>query len=232
MSRYRVLLFGATGALGMAISETYKSHGWQVFPVVRHSAGLADEILLPLEDSKEFENATSANKFDSIVFAQGINMNGSVMTTEEEDFQRLFDVNVTFIVRHVRFLMEKNAIVAKGKIVIVSSLAEIFTRSEKFAYTVSKAAVGGLVRSLATDLGRSHRILVNGVLPGVVDTPMSRKGLKPNQIADVVEATPIGTLVTPTDVGNTIYLLGSELNTGVSGQSLLVDNAFSVTFLP
>lgn len=159
-------------------------------------------------------------------------MNGSVMTTEEEDFQRLFDVNVTFIVRHVRFLMEKNAIVAKGKIVIVSSLAEIFTRSEKFAYTVSKAAVGGLVRSLATDLGRSHRILVNGVLPGVVDTPMSRKGLKPNQIADVVEATPIGTLVTPTDVGNTVYLLGSELNTGVSGQSLLVDNAFSVTFLP
>lgn len=232
MSQNRVLLFGATGALGVAISETYKSHGWQVFPVVRHSAGLADEVLLPLEDSKEFENAIAANKFDSIVFAQGINMNGSILTTEEEDFQRLFDVNVTFMVRHVRFLMEKNAIVTRGKIVIVSSLAEVFTRSEKFAYTVSKAAVGGLVRSLATDLGHSHRILVNGVLPGVVDTPMSRKGLKPNQIADVVKATPIGTLVTPTDVGNTVYLLGSELNTGVSGQSLLVDNAFSVTFLP
>lgn len=231
MSRNRVLLFGATGALGVAIGETYKSHGWQVFPVVRQSADLTDEILLPLEDSKDFEDATATRKFDSIVFAQGINMNGSIMTTEVEDFQQLFDVNVTFIVRHVRFLIEKAAIATNGRIVIVSSLAEIFTRSEKFAYTVSKAAVGGLVRSLATDLGRSHRILVNSVLPGVVDTPMSRKGLKSDQIADVVEATPIGALVTPADVGNTVYMLGSELNTGVSGQSLLVDNAFSVTFL-
>lgn len=232
MSQYRVLLFGATGALGTAISETYKSHGWQVFPVVRQSVGLADEVVLPLEESKEFDNAVAEKNFDSIVFAQGINMNGSVMTTEDEDLQRLFDVNVTFIVRQVKFLMKKNAIVAQGKIVVVSSLAEVFTRKEKFAYTVSKAAIGGLVRSLAVDLGRSHRILVNGVLPGVVDTPMARKGLKPEQIANVIEATPVGTLVTPTDVGNTVYLLGSELNTGVSGQSLLVDNAFSVTFLP
>jgi 3-oxoacyl-[acyl-carrier protein] reductase len=100
------------------------------------------------------------------------------------------------------------------------------------AYTVSKAAIGGVVRSLSVDLGRSHRILVNGVLPGVVDTPMARKGLTSEQIAKVVEATPIGTLVTPKDVGNAVYLLGSELNTGISGQSLLVDNAFSVTFLP
>ncbi|HUW87468.1 MAG TPA: SDR family oxidoreductase [Candidatus Paceibacterota bacterium] len=232
MPRNRVLLFGATGALGTAISETYKSHGWQVFPVVRQSTGLVDEVLLPLEDSKEFENAIVANSFDSVVFAQGINMNGSIMTTEEEDFQRLFDVNVTFIVRQVKLLMEKNAIATEGKIVVVSSLAEVFTRREKFAYTVSKAAVGGLVRSLAVDLGRSHRILVNAVLPGVVDTPMSRKGLTSDQIANVIDATPIGTLVTPTDVGNSVYSLGSELNTGVSGQSLLVDNAFSVTFLP
>ncbi len=232
MSQHRVLLFGATGALGTAISKTYKSHGWQTFPVVRQSVGLADEIVLPLDESKEFDNTVAEKNFDSIVFAQGINMNGSVMTTEDEDLQRIFDVNVAFVLRQIRFLIERNAIVTKGKIVILSSLAEVFTRREKLAYTVSKAAVGGLVRSLAVDLGRSHLILVNGVLPGVVDTPMARKGLKPEQIANIIEATPIGTLATPTDVGNTVYLLGSELNTGVSGQSLLVDNAFSVTFLP
>lgn len=228
MSQYRVLLFGATGSLGSAISETYKSHDWRVVPVVRKPSGLPGEISLPLEISSDLDKT----KFDAVVFAHGANMNGTAMTTDDEDFHRIFDANVTFIVQGVKLLMEKNAIVRKGKIVILSSLAEVFTRKEKMAYTVSKAAVGGLVRSLAVDLGRSHGILVNGVLPGIVDTLMARKGLTPEQIANVIEATPIGTLVTPADVGNTVYLLGSELNTGISGQSLLVDNAFSVTFLP
>lgn len=232
MSQHRVLLFGATGALGSAISETYKGHGWRVFSAVRQSTGLTDEILLPLDGSAEFYAAITEKNFDSVVFAQGVNMNGTIMTTSEEDFQQIFSTNVTFIIQQVKFLMAKDAIAVKGKIVILSSLAEIFTRKEKMAYTVSKAAIGGLVRSLAVDLGRSHLILVNGVLPGVIDTPMVRAGLTPDQIANVIEATPIGTLATPTDVGNTVYLLGSELNTGVSGQSLLVDNAFSVTFLP
>ena len=61
---------------------------------------------------------------------------------------------------------------------------------------------------------------------------MARTGLTPDQMANVLEATPIGSLVSPTDIGNSVYLLGSDLNTGISGQSLLVDNAFSVTFLP
>jgi 3-oxoacyl-[acyl-carrier protein] reductase len=232
MSQRRILLFGASGALGGAISDSFNRHGWRVFPVLRRTLGRSDEIILPLDTSEDFTAAIAERNFDSIVFAQGVNMNGTIVTTENDDFQRIFDANVSFIIQHVKLLMEHNAIALKGKIVILSSLAEVFTRKEKWAYTVSKAAVGGVIRSLAVDLGRSHGILINGVLPGVVDTPMTRIGLTREQVANVVEATPIGTLVTPADVGNTVYLLGSELNTGVSGQSLLVDNAFSVTFLP
>jgi 3-oxoacyl-[acyl-carrier protein] reductase len=232
MSQRRVLLFGSTGALGSAIRETYKSHDWRVFSVVRQPTGLVDEILLPLEESLKFSSAIAEKNFDAIVFAQGANMNGTFLTTSDKDFHRIFDANVTFVLQQVKLLVEKDAIAVKGKIVILSSFAEVFTRSEKMAYTVSKAAIGGVVRSLSVDLGRSHRILVNGVLPGVVDTPMARKGLTSEQIAKVVEATPIGTLVTPKDAGNAVYLLGRGLNTGISGLSLLVDNAFSVTFLP
>ena len=154
------------------------------------------------------------------------------MTTTAADMDRLFQANVGFIIENIQLLMGRNLIPKKGKIVIMSSLAEVFTRKEKLAYSVTKAAVGGLVRSLSVDLGRSHQILVNGILPGVVDTPMARTGLTPDQMANVLEATPIGSLVSPTDIGNSVYLLGSDLNTGISGQSLLVDNAFSVTFLP
>jgi NAD(P)-dependent dehydrogenase (short-subunit alcohol dehydrogenase family) len=97
------------------------------------------------------------------------------------------------------------------------------------SYTVSKAAVGGLVRSMAVDLGRAKGILVNGILPGIVKTPMAEKLLTASQIANVENATPVGRLVTPVDVGNSAYLLASESNTAISGQSIFVDNAFSVS---
>ncbi len=231
-SSKRLLLFGANGALGAPTAKAFRSHGWKVFTVVRTATNAADEIVLPLAESKKFAEISAQGGFESVVFAQGINMNGTVMTTTAADMDRLFQANVGFVIEHVQFLMGRELIPKKGKIVIMSSLAEVFTRKEKLAYSVTKAAVGGLVRSLSVDLGRSHQILVNGILPGVVDTPMSRKGLTSDQMANVLEATPVGSLVVPADVGNSVYLLGSDLNTGISGQSLLVDNAFSVTFLP
>jgi NAD(P)-dependent dehydrogenase (short-subunit alcohol dehydrogenase family) len=110
----------------------------------------------------------------------------------------------------------------------LSSIWEQFTRQEKFAYTVTKAAVGGMVRSLAVDLGRQKKILVNGILPGIVNSPMVARTLSPEQIANVLSQTPIGELATPLDVANSVYMFGSELNTGISGQSIFVDRGFSV----
>ncbi len=228
MAHKRVLLFGATGALGSAISEIYLNHGWEVVPVVRVETGLPNEIVLPFASASPFEGAN----FNTVIFAQGINMNGSIQTTSDDALTSLFDANVGFIVKKVKFLLKEHAIARNGHIVIISSLAEIFTRKEKLAYTISKAAVGGLVRSLAVDLGRSHGILVNGVLPGVVETPMARNTLAPDQFAHLVEFTPLGRLVNPQDVANGVYMLGSEMNTAISGQSILIDNAHSITYLP
>ena len=220
----RVLLYGATGALGSATLDVYLSHGWDVYPVVRKPAGLKNELLLPLSNLTQI--------FDAVVFAQGANYNGGLMNITDAQIDELFEANVGFVVKQTRYLMENNLIARKGKIVVVSSLAEIFTRKEKLAYSISKAAVGGLVRSLAVDLGRSHQILVNGILPGIVHSPMVEATLGEDQLKHVLESTPLGTLVTGTDVGNAIYAFASELNTGISGMSVLVDNAHSVTYLP
>jgi 3-oxoacyl-[acyl-carrier protein] reductase len=125
--------------------------------------------------------------------------------------------------------MMKHDLIARGaRIVIISSLWEQLTRQEKFAYSVTKAAVGGLVRSLAVDLGRAKGILVNAILPGIVMSPMVERTLSPQQIANVVGQTPGGKLATPIDVANAIYLLGCETNTAISGQSVFVDQGFSI----
>lgn len=217
-----LLIFGSTGTLGGAILEKYRSEKWDVTCAVRKVVNKCD-IQLPLTAA-----VLSNKKFDAVVFAQGANVNGSAMSTGTKELNELFEANVTVVAESISTLMGAEAINETGKVVILSSLWEQFTRQEKFAYSVTKAAVGGLVRSLAVDLGRQKKILVNGILPGIVNSPMVARTLSPEQVANVVGQTPGGELASPADVANSVYMFGSSLNTGISGQSIFVDRGFSI----
>jgi len=217
-----LLIFGSTGTLGGAILDKYRAEKWDITCAVRKVVNDCD-IQLPLTSG-----VLGSKKFDAVVFAQGANVNGSAMQTGTKELNELFEANVTVIAESVSTLMGANAINEGARVVILSSLWEQFTRQEKFAYSVTKAAVGGLVRSLAVDLGRQKKILVNGILPGIVNSPMVARTLSPEQVANVLGQTPGGELASPVDVANSVYMFGSPLNTGISGQSIFVDRGFSV----
>ena len=213
--------------LGSAIAEKYQANGYQVTYGVRKISNPDNQFLLPLSE-KPVPELLKGQLFDTVIFAQGANNNDSVMNHSIDDLNRLFEANVTFISETSKALLLHNLIKHKGKIVILSSFWEQLTRQDKMSYTVTKAAVGGLVRSMAVDLGNAKGILVNGLLPGVVDSPMARGLLKPEQIENVQWQTPGHQMVVPLDVANAAYLLGCEDNTAISGQSLFVDYGFSV----
>ncbi len=223
----KLLIFGGTGVLGAAIAEKYQANEYQVTYGVRKISNPDNQFLLPLSEEPVPE-LLKGQLFDTVIFAQGANNNDSVMNHSIDDLNRLFEANVTFISETSKALILHNLIKHKAKIVILSSFWEQLTRQDKMSYTVTKAAVGGLVRSMAVDLGNAKGILVNGLLPGVVDSPMARGLLKPEQIENVQWQTPGHQMVVPLDVANAAYLLGCEDNTAISGQSLFVDYGFSV----
>jgi NAD(P)-dependent dehydrogenase (short-subunit alcohol dehydrogenase family) len=224
----KLLIFGGTGVLGAAIAAKYEANGYQVTYGVRSITNPANQFQLPLSDGP-VPDLLKGELFDTVIFAQGANNNDSVINHSPDDLNRLFEANVSFISTTAKALMLHNLIKQKAKIVILSSFWEQITRGEKMSYTVTKAAVGGLVRSMAVDLGNAKGILVNGLLPGVVDSPMARGLLKPEQIENVQWQTPGHKMIIPTDVANAAYLLGCEDNTAISGQSLFVDYGFTVS---
>jgi NAD(P)-dependent dehydrogenase (short-subunit alcohol dehydrogenase family) len=224
----KLLIFGGTGVLGAAIAAKYETNGYQVTYGVRTISNPANQFQLPLTDGP-VPDLLKGELFDTVIFAQGANNNDSVINHSPDDLNRLFEANVSFISTTAKALMLHNLIKQKAKIVILSSFWEQITRGEKMSYTVTKAAVGGLVRSMAVDLGNAKGILVNGLLPGVVDSPMARGLLKPEQIENVQWQTPGHKMIIPTDVANAAYLLGCEDNTAISGQSLFVDYGFTVS---
>ena len=226
-SPLKLLIFGGSGILGSAIAEKFKTHDYKVTYGVRTITNPEDQFLLPITDGP-VPDLLKGELFDAVVFAQGANNNDSVINHSPDDLTRLFQANVSFITDTTKALMLHNLIKQKGKIVILSSLWEQLTRQEKMSYTITKAAVGGLVRSMAVDLGNAKGILVNGLLPGVVDSPMARGLLKPAQIENVQSQTPGHKMVIPQDVANAAYLLGCEDNSAISGQSLFVDYGFAI----
>jgi NAD(P)-dependent dehydrogenase (short-subunit alcohol dehydrogenase family) len=223
----KLLIFGGTGALGTAIAQKFSGEGYEVIYGVRTITDTKVQFQVPLTTGP-VPDLLKGQLFDAVVFAQGANINDSVITSSVEDLNRLFEANVSFISENTKALLSHNLIKQKGKIVILSSLWEQLTRQDKMAYTVTKAAVGGLVRSMAVDLGNAKGILVNGLLPGIVETPMSRGLLSAKQMENIEAQTPGHKLTVPTDVANATYLLGCEDNTAISGQSLFVDYGFAI----
>ena len=223
----KLLIFGGTGALGTAIAQKFSDEGYEVIYGVRKITDGKVQFQVPLTTGP-VPDLLKGQLFDAVVFAQGANINDSVITSSVEDLNRLFEANVSFISENTKALLSHNLIKHKGKIVILSSLWEQLTRQDKMAYTVTKAAVGGLVRSMAVDLGNAKGILVNGLLPGIVETPMSRGLLSAKQMENIEAQTPGHKLTVPTDVANATYLLGCEDNTAISGQSLFVDYGFAI----
>jgi NAD(P)-dependent dehydrogenase (short-subunit alcohol dehydrogenase family) len=223
----KLLIFGGTGVLGRAIANKFQENGYEITFGVRKITDSKNQFLLPVTEGPVPE-LLKGQLFDSIVFAQGANINDSVISNSLDDLNKLFKANVSFISETTKALLSHNLIKHKAKIVILSSFWEQLTRQDKMSYTVTKAAVGGLVRSMAVDLGNAKNILVNGLLPGVVDSPMARGLLKPEQIENVQWQTPGHKMIIPSDVASATYLLGCEENTAISGQSLFVDYGFSI----
>ena len=220
------LVVGGFGALGAAIAAQLEADGARVLRTSRNPpTGTPEAITLDGDDaSRELPT------LQAVVWAQGVNVNDRADAHESEDLSRMFDVNVALVARQLQALIAGKRLVRGARLVVLSSIWEGVARPGKFSYTVSKAAVGGLVRAAALDLA-PQGILVNAVLPGVVDTPMTRTMLSTGQIDQVESATGFRRMVVPGDVASLVGYLCSPRNTGVTGQSIVVDLWFSVGHL-
>jgi len=108
----------------------------------------------------------------------------------------------------------------------LSSIWQELSKQNKLSYAISKSALKGLVLSACNDLGKDGH-LINAVLPGVIDTPMTRTHLSQQQINSIEQSTQFGRLPSLNDVANAVYSLCSENNTGVTGNFITVDLGYS-----
>jgi len=206
-----VLIFGSTGSIGTACTNYFLESGWKLTTIDRNLA--------------ELENIKG---IDAVVWAQGANYSGTFIETNPEVWDAIWDANFDFIVRSSRILLQNDCLNSGSRLVIISSVWEHVAKANKSAYISSKAAIGGLIRALACELGKNS-IAINGVLPGVIDSPMTREHLTSEQINSIVQQTPNNQLVTLKSIASIVEFLASHESFGINGQSIVVDHAWTIS---
>ncbi len=226
-----LLLFGASGAIGSAICRTMLDEGWRVVAVARKPSpkiNLNDAFWIycdPLADDFDSAVITSQGPFDAVCWAQGSNLNDSAITVDIDQHEALYCANVLYIVKTLSMLARKKALRAPARLCVISSVWQTEARPNKYSYTITKAALQGLVLAAAADLAEEGH-LINAVLPGALDTPMTRANLAPDQIDKLSRATPFNRLPQLSEVATLVSFLCSAQNTGITGQFIAADLGF------
>jgi NAD(P)-dependent dehydrogenase (short-subunit alcohol dehydrogenase family) len=144
---------------------------------------------------------------------------------DEAEWDRVMAVNVKGIWNACRAVIPAMREQASGSIVNISSLAATYGMPNGLHYTTSKAAVIGLTRGLAREVGR-HDIRVNTVAPNVVDTDATAEvfGDKRDKVVEVtLSQQAIRKPLEPKDIVGAVLFLASDHSKLTTGQTIMVD---------
>jgi len=139
-----------------------------------------------------------------------------------DEWRRVLDVNVTGSYLACRAVAPVMRAAGRGRIVNFGSAAVTMGRPNYTHYTTSKAAIVGMTRSMARELGPDG-ITVNTILPGATYTEVPRETVTPQQKEAITALQCIPRPAAPADLIGTLLFLSSDASAFMTGQSLTVD---------
>ena len=234
-----VLITGGSRGIGAACVRTFAENGWNTaftYSKSREAADrLADEtgaLALPCRPAgyrggragRRRKVKARFGTIDAVVCNAGIAEQKLFQNITDADWMRMLDVNLMGTVRTIRAVLPEMLHNHKGSIVTVSSMWGECGASCESHYSASKAAIIGLSKSLAQELGPSN-IRVNCIAPGVIDTDMNAMH-SADTMQELADQTPLGRVGAAAEVADSILYLCSDKSSFITGQVLGVTGGF------
>lgn len=161
----------------------------------------------------------------------GINLKKPFAETNDAELLSILQTNVVGANALTHALLPQLRESGRGSVVFISSMAAVFGLPRVTAYSISKSALTGAMRSLAVELGEVN-IRVNCVAPGWIETAMTRKAFENDQPRKqkILNRTPLGRMGDPEDIGWAVAYLCSPAAKFITGTTLVVDGGASIGF--
>lgn len=238
-----VVVSGGSRGLGAGIVQAYLDNGDLVATCSRTSTAQTDAWSTDPGAQERFlfvaadlSKASDANRFsravverwhhiDVLINNAGVARDGILGLFSDEDIDAVVDLNLKGTIYLSRAVSRRMLAHRYGHIVNVSSIVGRTGYRGLAVYSATKAALDGLTRSMARELG-PRGIMVNGIAPGYLRTEMSH-GLGEAQLDQIVRRTPAGRLGEPQDIARAALFLTDPANTYVTGQVLVIDGGLT-----
>ena len=238
-----VVVTGAASGIGRATAEAFVAEGAGVvgLDLVVPDQAPAPVLRADVRDARAVEAAVGEaaqrlRGIDVLVNNAGVGAAGSIEDNDDEEWHRVFDVNVVGMVRAARAALPHLRRSDRGAIVNVSSVAGVAGLPRRACYSATKGAVYALTLASAADLV-ADGIRVNCVCPGTIDTPWVDRLLAAAVDSSAERAAlearqPMRRLGRAEEVAAAIVFLARPSSSFVTGTALSVDGGISGLRLP
>ncbi|MSP81466.1 MAG: SDR family oxidoreductase [Alphaproteobacteria bacterium] len=237
------IVTGAAGGIGSATALRLAGEGCKVLAVDVKASGFpaADGIRTLVADVSAGEAPdrivaacrSAFGRLDFLVNNAGIGGAKSALDTSDEAWDRFLDVDLRAVFRLARATIPAMS-TPGGRIVNISSVFGMVGFPGSCAYGVAKAGVAQLTRQLAADY-TARGILVNGIAPGVIETPLTAKRIAEDRWygSVMIDATPTAYNGKPEDIAGVVAFLCSDDARFIAGEIITVDGGWMATrYLP
>ena len=241
---------GAGSGIGQAIARRFAANGAKVYlmdirkesaeataRLIAERGGASAEIVAcDVTDGeatrREFGKIAAAGRIDILVNSAGVSNIGRLDNTTEEDFDRLFRVNVKGVFLCMQAVIEPMRRGGGGVILNMASIAATAALNDRFAYSMSKGAVFAMTLSVAKDY-LADRIRCNAISPARIHTPFVDAYLKQHypgreeeMFAKLSQAQPIGRMGEPDELAMLALYLCSDASSFITGADIPLDGGF------
>lgn len=234
-----VLVTAAGQGIGRASALAFRKAGARVVatdinPVTLASladeSGIATRILNVLDDAAVSAVVADIGRIDVLFNCAGVVHGGAILEMKEDDLAFAWNLNVLAMVRTIRAVLPGMLERGDGAILNMASVASsVKGVPNRFAYSVTKAAVIGLTKSIAADY-IARGIRCNAICPGTVESPSLQERMRAGGDYDAARAAfiarqPMGRIGTPEEIADlAVHLAGATYTTG---QAYVIDGGWT-----
>ena len=237
------LISGGSRGLGAALVSAFSERGYGVATLSREKTTFIDEMQGTPDGARRFywaavdgrdheavrafvaDVAARFGRIDVLVNNAGLAGEGVLPTMRPHEITDVVEVNLTAALMLAQACSRVMLRQGGGCIVNISSVNALRGHAGVAVYSATKAALDGLTRSLARELG-PRQIRVNSVAPGYFESEMV-KGMPAEQKERIARRTPLGRLAAVEDIANAVLFLASDQASFITGQVLAVDGGIT-----
>ncbi len=218
----RALITGGSRGIGRATVEMFERHGYDVLAPSRAELDLSNP-----DSVEQFVKDHRSESFDTIINNAGINDLALIEEADDETIARMIEVDLLSPIRLLRGFAPSLKRSQAGRVVNIGSIWAAVSKPGRGLYSAAKHGMHGITNALALELA-DHGVLVNTVCPGFTATELTTQNNTLEQIAAIERDVPLGRMARPEEIAAAVYWLGSQENSYITGQKILVDGGFTI----